>query len=222
MEIVVAQEDYDRVPFRMNARTPLTVQVGNVTGQGVFLYQERNKPYISQAFTNGQGVNSLAHALETLGLKPNDPVRVEITGSEVRISRWAEGGTDTVVRASAPPAETVQPSPRRVVSVERIVRDTEVVRRVKALHGCRCQVCGHVIQLPDGGVYAEGHHVHPLGAGGPDVEANVLCVCPNHHAELDLGLWDIEVDKLRQAEGHTIGEQYVRHHNEIVRRRWTI
>ena len=93
---------------------------------------------------------------------------------------------------------------------------------MKALHNYCCQVCGKTIELPDGSRYAEAHHIQPLGGDhkGPDVAENVLCVCPNHHAELDLGLWDIDPKALRTAVGHTPDPKHIRHHNEVIRKRW--
>lgn len=123
---------------------------------------------------------------------------------------------------STPEASDLQPPPRVEMTTYRVLRDSEVARRVKEMYGYACQVCGHVLRLPDGKLYAEAHHIQPLGGDhkGHDVPENVLCVCPNHHAELDLGLWDIEVKKLRVVAGHKIGPEYVRHHNTVVRKRW--
>lgn len=80
--------------------------------------------------------------------------------------------------------------PSRVeVTTQRIVRNTRIARRVKELYSDACQICGHVVPTKGGGKYSEGAHVQPLGIphNGPDTEANVLCLCPNHHVQLDLG-----------------------------------
>jgi predicted restriction endonuclease len=80
-------------------------------------------------------------------------------------------------------------APRRTATVERIIRDTAVARRVKQWYGHRCQVCrvGWPVGA-DGRSYAEGAHIQALGTdGGPDVESNVLCLCPNCHVRLDRG-----------------------------------
>lgn len=76
---------------------------------------------------------------------------------------------------------------RRGVVVSRTVRDTAMTREVKRLYDYRCQVCDERVETPTG-PYAEAAHVRPLGRphGGPDVRANVLCLCPNHHAAFDL------------------------------------
>ena len=126
------------------------------------------------------------------------------------------------IPATPTASDIVAPPPRVEVTTYRVLRDSEVARRVKQRHGYKCQVCQAVIQLPDGKLYAEAHHIQPLGGEhkGHDVEENVLCVCPNHHAELDLGLWDIDVKKLSVVSGHTIGAEYVKYHNRVIRKRW--
>jgi putative restriction endonuclease len=86
------------------------------------------------------------------------------------------------------PTAAYGPAPRRETTTLRLVRDTAVTRQVKALHDYRCQVCG--VRLSSAaGPYAEAAHIRPLGAPhhGPDVLANVLCLCPNHHVLFDLG-----------------------------------
>ncbi len=109
---------------------------------------------------------------------------------------------------------------RVATSTWRIIRDTQLTRRVKALHAYECQICGHTIKLPDGSCYAEAHHIQPLGAphNGPDVMGNVVCVCPNHHAELDLGAIAINLAALRRRTGHSIEPKYVQYHNREVYR----
>jgi hypothetical protein len=81
----------------------------------------------------------------------------------------------------APPTATqeaadLQPPARVPSTTYRILRDTAKSRRVKALHGFKCQVCGKTIELSVGSRYAEGHHIQPLGGEhkGPDVEGNPL------------------------------------------------
>ena len=69
-------------------------------------------------------------------------------------------------KASSPPppapltpeASDLQPPPRVETTTYRVLRDSEVARRVKELHEYACQVCGHVIRLPDGKLYAEAPH----------------------------------------------------------------
>lgn len=83
--------------------------------------------------------------------------------------------------APAPPAPRPGgPAPRATTTTERIVRITEVARRVKAMYGNTCQVCGEAVMIP-AGPYVEASHIRPLGRphDGPDTEANVLSLCPN-------------------------------------------
>jgi hypothetical protein len=121
-----------------------------------------------------------------------------------------------------PEASDLQPPDRIETTTYRVLRDTDVAKEVKRLHAHQCQICGLAIILPDGRPYAEAHHIQPLGGEhkGHDVLENLLCVCPNHHVELDYALWDIEIEKLRTVPGHMIGAEYVLHHNTVVRNRW--
>jgi putative restriction endonuclease len=135
---------------------------------------------------------------------------------------------DGSLAAIPPPALPPGPAQRTRLTTERVVRTTQVVRRVKELHGNRCQVCGEMIETPAGG-YAEGAHIRPLGRphDGPDVESNVICLCPNDHARFDYGaivLTDTleildaingtSLGQLTTAHGHAIDLEHVRYHRE--------
>ena len=126
------------------------------------------------------------------------------------------------VEPPAPPvAVDIGVPPGRVeITTHRIIRDTLLARRVKQLHNFECQLCGHTIHLFDGSRYAEAHHVQPLGEphNGPDVLENIVCLCPNHHVELDYGTKSLALTDLRAVQGHTLAEVYIKYHNEHVRR----
>lgn len=111
------------------------------------------------------------------------------------------------------------PGPEREeVTISRIIRDTVMTRKIKALHGHACQLCGEWITLPDGKRYAEAHHLIPLGKphSGPDIPANIIVVCPNHHAKLDFGCIQLKVEDLRVTAGHTISTKSISYHNDVV------
>jgi hypothetical protein len=111
-----------------------------------------------------------------------------------------------------------EPSNRQKSITYRIIRDTLLARRVKEMHNYSCQLCGHFIALANGSRYAEAHHIRPLGRphDGPDRIENIMCLCPNHHAEMDLGFRKVSASDLRSVPGHAIDEQYIGYHNEIV------
>ena len=73
--------------------------------------------------------------------------------------------------------------------VARRIRDSAVARAVKSTYDFACQACGTTIEGFGGRRYAEGAHVKPLGRPhlGADVLNNLLCLCPNHHTQLDNG-----------------------------------
>jgi HNH endonuclease len=114
----------------------------------------------------------------------------------------------------SPPAERIE------TTVSRILRDTRLSNRVKALHNYECQFCGCTLPLADGSRYAEGHHIQPLGVphNGPDVPENILCVCPNHHAACDLGAIKLVWHELQHAVGHIVDQRYIDYHNSKIYR----
>jgi predicted restriction endonuclease len=127
------------------------------------------------------------------------------------------------IPAIEPPAPPIavdieDPPGRQETTIYRILRDSLLARRVKQLHNYECQLCGHTILLPGGGRYAEAHHIQPLGEphNGPDQADNIVCVCPNHHAELDYGARPLDIGTLRHVAGHVVEGKYVEYHNKNV------
>ncbi len=120
----------------------------------------------------------------------------------------------------------------RATHIQRIVRDAAAARRIKELYGDECQICGLRLAGPDGKSYSEGAHIKPLGTphNGPDVERNILCLCPNCHVRLDIGSiligddWSIIVRagvfgenvraKLKTHKKHRVHQEYIRYHRE--------
>ena len=109
-------------------------------------------------------------------------------------------------------------APTAEVTICRIIRDTAMTRKIKALHRSVCQICGTSIDLPNGRKYAEAHHIIPLGAPhfGPDVPSNIIVVCPNHHAMLDLGCTEIGIGDIANVDGHQISNKSIDYHNEVI------
>ncbi|WP_424705504.1 YDG/SRA domain-containing protein [Kitasatospora acidiphila] len=121
-------------------------------------------------------------------------------------------------QASLPlPAGQVTP-PRVRTTTQRIVRSTAVAEFVKRTHDYTCQVCGTRLATPTG-AYAEAAHIRALGRphDGPDVAANVLCLCPNHHALFDFGMLRINDDLavVDLAGGETLGQLRLHDRHEI-------
>lgn len=81
-------------------------------------------------------------------------------------------------------------------TVTRRVRDTALSREVKAIYGNYCQICQSAIPGFGDRSYSEGAHVRPLGRPhvGEDALDNLLCLCPNHHTQLDIGGMVIQDD----------------------------
>lgn len=102
--------------------------------------------------------------------------------------------------------------------VYRILRDSRLSRQIKSLHGDRCQLCGTALKLSGGDTYSEAHHIKPLGTphNGPDVEDNILVLCPNHHAQCDFGSIYLKVEDLKVVDGHSVREDFLRYHNNKI------
>lgn len=113
--------------------------------------------------------------------------------------------------------EPVGPT-RALCVTTRIVRDTPLARKVKTMHDNRCQICGAAVPFYGGQTYSEAHHIKPLGSihKGPDVEENIICVCPNCHAQLDYGAIEIDKRALLVVDGHKIADKYIGYHNRTI------
>ncbi|RCK26413.1 hypothetical protein TH9_22670 [Thalassospira xiamenensis] len=114
--------------------------------------------------------------------------------------------------------ENLKPSKRQEITVTRIIRDTAMTRKIKALHKSKCQICGETIPTSDDRGYVEAHHIRPLGKPhqGPDIPSNIIVVCPNHHAMLDLGMIGLNLDLITKAIGHDISDASIAYHNTVV------
>lgn len=103
--------------------------------------------------------------------------------------------------------------------VVRIVRDTAVAAAVKRIYDQACQVCGDRLKTKNG-FYVEGAHIRPLGKPhyGPDTMANILSLCPNHHALFDKGgLYLSDNLQVFDADGTLIGDLTVARLHELDR-----
>jgi len=75
-------------------------------------------------------------------------------------------------------------------------RDPKVRQAVMQRSNGACEHCGQKgFKTIGGEYYLESHHVNPLSEGGPDLESNVMALCPAHHREAHFGM---ERDRLRE------------------------
>jgi putative restriction endonuclease len=152
-----------------------------------------------------------------------EPGRSGFLVCRYRLTRLGADGTPVPIPPKILPTG---PAPRAEATVQRLVRSTHVSRRVKELHDYMCQICGEQIVIAPG-PYAEGAHIRPLGRphDGPDVAANVLCLCPNDHVRFEFGALVVEDDlsitdrvnnatlgNLRTVRGHEIDRTQLAYH----------
>lgn len=100
----------------------------------------------------------------------------------------------------------------------RILRDTEMARKIKLLHHNKCQICGETILLLGGKSYSEAHHIKPLGQphNGPDTADNIIVLCPNHHVMFDYGALALNPDDIHPVSGHVISKAFIDYHNAAI------
>jgi predicted restriction endonuclease len=88
---------------------------------------------------------------------------------------------------------------RKEVMINKICRDSKVIKKLKKIYDNRCQICGETITLIDEIKYSEGCHIQPLGEhNGFDHESNIIILCPNHHKLLDLGVISIDPHSMKK------------------------
>ena len=117
--------------------------------------------------------------------------------------------------------EEYKKTKRIKTTVQRIIRDTVLSRKIKEIYKYKCQVCDIAIETSSG-FYAEAAHIKPLGAphNGPDSEENLLCLCPNHHVMFDYGGFSILNDYsligergfLTVKNNHNINKEFLKYH----------
>jgi len=146
--------------------------------------------------------------------------RQAATISEKHIKLWLSDYVDTPTLKAMDLiySKEMEETVRKQYSEYRILRDTKIARKVKELHKYRCQLCGQAIQLGNGRLYAEAHHIQHLGSPhcGPDIPSNIICVCPNHHVRLDYGAIRLEVPQLRTCPEHVVEDRYIQYHNANI------
>lgn len=74
------------------------------------------------------------------------------------------------------------PPERRASQSSSFARSAEVRNVALSRAAGFCECCGQEgFKTASGAIYLETHHVVPLGDHGPDVEWNVVAICPNDH-----------------------------------------
>ncbi|WP_051467410.1 caspase, EACC1-associated type [Actinomadura oligospora] len=179
------------------------------------------------------------------------PIGFSYDGLYTVESYWAKPGRDGFrvlqfrlekSNDQAPPvAPTGSPEARAGYDLSRwapvsldVYRDRRVAASVCRMHSYECQLCGVVLQSPDGLQITPTTHLKSLSPPhhGPDVPENVLCLCPTHRVQLDLGIFTIEDDltvidettgapvgELIDHPRHKVSPEYIRYHRGLYRQK---
>ena len=108
-------------------------------------------------------------------------------------------------------------------------RNYSLPDEIKSLYTNRCQICGVKLESPNGDI-SIGAHIKGLGKphNGPDILSNMLCFCPNHHAQFDafsfyidpktleiMSLKGFEGRRLKKSNNHRINRKYLSYHRDL-------
>lgn len=152
----------------------------------------------------------------------NVPKGIAMIPGYIHFSELKQTGEEAEQQPIPQASDTTEPTRanRTNAYISRVVRDTKLSQRIKVFHEYKCQICQVSLELSDGLRYAEAHHIKPLGMphNGPDIAANLICVCPNHHALLDYGAIKLDKAELSFRQGHDIGDEYIEYHNTAILR----
>ncbi|MFL1022929.1 HNH endonuclease [Vibrio parahaemolyticus] len=130
--------------------------------------------------------------------------------------RWALRNFEAS-QVSEPPVD-YDGADKQDYTVSRFIRDSKLSRQVKTKNNFKCQICGFTFRLPNGKPYAEAHHLKPLSKehNGPDIEGDLICVCPNHHAMLDYCSLKLDVSFIVKNSKHEITKEFIDYSNALV------
>lgn len=107
-------------------------------------------------------------------------------------------------------------------NIKRIIRDTKIIKELKALHDNTCQICSCKIEIDNNKYYSEGHHIKPLGNphGGPDIKENIIILCPNCHVKFDNGVINLSKLKINENKYHKIDDKYITYYNKYILKKY--
>lgn len=93
--------------------------------------------------------------------------------------------------------------PAPAYSTTTVLRKRDLYLPVKVKKRARgiCQLCMQPAPFLDkkGNPYLEAHHIVPLAEDGPDIESNMVALCPNCHRRMHVLASESDIDMLKQA-----------------------
>ena len=182
-----------------------------------FIEEVKSKLLVEAETVEVKAVEAETVEVEAVEVEAVEAEAIEVKAVEVKAVD-NRGTPEKTLLSIRKPSDFPAPTARALSTSNRILRDTELVKQIKILHKYQCQLCGISIKLKDGKLYIEAHHIKPLGRphNGPDIPENIICVCPNHHVELDFGAIKLNLQQINHVLGHIIDQDYVDYHNSTI------
>lgn len=118
-------------------------------------------------------------------------------------------------KTAVPPPSRKLPPGRREEIAPGFYADRLLATELKQVYDHACQMCGTVLEVPGGLRIATTVHIRGLERPhlGPDLKANMLCLCPNHRDLFKYGAITIEdnYSVIDQTDGEPIGKLMLKH-----------
>ncbi|MGW6859001.1 HNH endonuclease [Streptomyces xanthophaeus] len=217
----VGGDDFTPTPSALRSAEAL----GGFTGQTAAL--------LRRPLTRAEAVNVLCSTYFAETDRDGLLARVGLAGLTTASGEPPGDEPDDADEADENAADVVAgPVARRPARGSRLERNRQLVKALKGIHGHVCQFCDVALEMRRGH-HSEAAHIQGLGSphDGPDTLTNMLCLCPNHHAQFDgLALYidtDWRVRRTRDDEvefeltlnpQHRVDEEYVRYHRVLCRK----
>lgn len=137
--------------------------------------------------------------------------------SDTHGSTTSQTNNKSDIKSIIIPFEKRKLSPRETFEVQRFLRDSNKVKKLKKLYDNKCQICQHTFEYNAGKFYSEVHHYNPLKASANDELDNMIVVCPNHHAKFDYNVIAIALDgtSIINTQGKKIGTIHFKNNHSI-------
>ncbi|CAI8825693.1 5-methylcytosine-specific restriction enzyme A [Priestia megaterium] len=214
------------IPFDVTIDTFKKYKKKNPTSERVNLIQDNVKEIISYPSIHTSTLNNSNVSPKPLD-KPN-------------LSREPLGSMKPRVttRTTHPLIASKKKDKTEITIPEKVKREIQITKRkqstvasLKKLYNHTCQICQQKQEVDIGCYLTEVHHIQPLGAHhGPDIEGNMIVLCPNDHSLFDRGAITINLKTKKIIHinpdnpihnktfilNHPIEEAYVNYHNKHI------
>lgn len=131
-----------------------------------------------------------AGQLTAMYIDPSDEAKIRpfLKGGTAPVDLWSVASVEGLLRTIRNHDQVSRLAPQRMTVVrehQRGLRDPWLTDALKRFYNHRCQICVHDFEPRYGTPYADIHMIDGA-AGGPTMSTDILVLCPNHNAIVDV------------------------------------